>query len=260
MVSGSTKGKQKRVLTISLTCSFRAQVHAEQMRHARKGCLTRPVQDVPSDGSRIEGSHKGWNSLMRSYTSGLENMLYLCSDFVLRRNIRAAIRAGDGRPFAASTYGSHHIGYVNFVNRFWNELVQSRKGVPKGAEYTLSPVLAQILSDESFGIVSSESASTFGGLFAVKQEEEDAIDDMRLHGELPSEDEILQRMNIDPHLRQQPLATSNSVSTSPSIPSSLACAASTGSVTNLHPVTHAAENFDKDNIIVSNPYRLLPQW
>ena len=39
------------------------QVHKEQLNHVRKGCLERRRQDIPSDGSCIEGSHKGWNSL-----------------------------------------------------------------------------------------------------------------------------------------------------------------------------------------------------
>ncbi|KAN0097092.1 hypothetical protein V8E55_001538 [Tylopilus felleus] len=39
------------------------QVHKEQLNHVRKGCLERRRQDIPSDGSCIKGSHKGWNSL-----------------------------------------------------------------------------------------------------------------------------------------------------------------------------------------------------
>jgi hypothetical protein len=55
---------------VSFGCSSRLtfdgpciQVHDEQLHHVRKGCLVRSWQDISTDGSRIEGSHKGWNSL-----------------------------------------------------------------------------------------------------------------------------------------------------------------------------------------------------
>ncbi|KAJ7150806.1 hypothetical protein C8R46DRAFT_1229740 [Mycena filopes] len=47
-------------------------VHAAQLKHLQKGCLSRLRQDIASDGSRIEGSHKGWNSIQRASASGLE--------------------------------------------------------------------------------------------------------------------------------------------------------------------------------------------
>ncbi|KAI0685123.1 hypothetical protein BC835DRAFT_1421556 [Cytidiella melzeri] len=64
-----------------------ARAHAIQMGHVRKGCLSRPRSDIWSDGSRIEGSHKGWNSLQRANPSGYQTILFLASDHVLRRNI-----------------------------------------------------------------------------------------------------------------------------------------------------------------------------
>ncbi|OBZ65553.1 hypothetical protein A0H81_14418 [Grifola frondosa] len=62
------------------------KVHADQLAHVQKGCLARLRQDVPSDGSHIEGSHKHWNGLQRSYASGLESMTALSHDYILRRN------------------------------------------------------------------------------------------------------------------------------------------------------------------------------
>ncbi|KAJ3550924.1 hypothetical protein NM688_g4971 [Phlebia brevispora] len=195
------------------------KVHAEQLRHVRKGCLTCVRQDLPSDGSRIEGSHKGWNSIMRTYASGLENMLYLCCDFVLRRNIHIATRSDANRslrPFAASTYRSHHISYVDFVNRFWNSLISKGRGIPKksAVAYVHAPVLIDVDSKEMFGIVNSESAASFGGLFDIKEEEDDSLDLLRLHEDL-TEDELLDLMQIDARLRHQPLMVSSSTSTVP---------------------------------------------
>lgn len=166
-------------------------------------------QDLPADGSRIEGSHKGWNSIMRTHASGLENMLFLCRDFVLRRNIRIATRSEANRllrPFAASTFGSHHVSFVDFNNRFWNSLITGGRGVPKGKTYPLAPVLEDIASNETFGLVNSASAATFGGLFEVKEEEEDVLDAdvLHLHDDL-SEDEVVEMMSIDPLLRHRPL-------------------------------------------------------
>lgn len=144
---------------------------------------------------------------MRSYASGLENMLFLCRDFVLRRNIRIATRSEANRklrPFAASTFGSHHVAFVDFTNRLWNSLVTNAKGVPRDTTYSLLPVLEDIASNETFGLVKSESAATFGGLFDIKEEEEEDSDLLHLRDDL-SEDELAEMMNIDPELRRQPL-------------------------------------------------------
>ena len=42
-----------------LTVLSRYQVHVTQLTHIQKGCLARSRSDIPTDGSRIEGSHKG---------------------------------------------------------------------------------------------------------------------------------------------------------------------------------------------------------
>ncbi|KAG1907559.1 uncharacterized protein F5891DRAFT_913220, partial [Suillus fuscotomentosus] len=38
------------------------KVHKEQLKHVRKGYCKCLYQDIHTDGSYIEGSHKGWNS------------------------------------------------------------------------------------------------------------------------------------------------------------------------------------------------------
>ncbi|THH31610.1 hypothetical protein EUX98_g2599 [Antrodiella citrinella] len=147
----------------------------EQLSHVRKGCLTRTRDDICVDGSRIEGSHKGWGRMMKSFTVGLVTLLYLGHDFVLRRNIRVIHRNAllSHYPFIASTYGSHYIGQVDFVARHWNRLLRL---LPKGKgskfDQELS-ILEPADSDESFGLVQSESSTAFGGLLEVKSEEEE---------------------------------------------------------------------------------------
>ncbi len=59
------------------------KVHADQLTHVKKGCLERRRQDIAADGSRIEGSHKAWNTLQRACASGLEMFGALSRDFVL---------------------------------------------------------------------------------------------------------------------------------------------------------------------------------
>ncbi|KAI0658952.1 hypothetical protein C8Q70DRAFT_887671, partial [Cubamyces menziesii] len=78
------------------------KAHLEQLEHIRKGCLARPRDNIRADGSRIEGSHKGWNGLQRSFASGVESLTALCHDFVLRRNIRIESAADDASAFVLS--------------------------------------------------------------------------------------------------------------------------------------------------------------
>ena len=59
------------------------QVHANQLSHIQKGCLTRPRDNITTDGSHIEGTHKGWNSMMRLFASSLEVMNALRHNHVL---------------------------------------------------------------------------------------------------------------------------------------------------------------------------------
>ena len=136
----------------------------------RKGCLARLRQDVASDGSRIEGSHKGWNSIMRSFSSGLEVYTALAHDFVLRRNLRVAAshgnKTGVARKFVASTDGCHHLSLVDAITQLFNSIPRKSDS---GVVITL-PVLPKVNSRETFGLVSSDHTETFGGLLIMKEE------------------------------------------------------------------------------------------
>jgi hypothetical protein len=180
--------------------SSMSQTHAEQLRHVQKGCLERQNMDIASDGSRIEASHKGWNSLQRSFASGIEVFSALAHDFVLRRNIRVGATASKPTAFAASTFGSHHVHLVNNVAQLWNELVRQRK------DPTLEqlPELPDIQSGERFGLVKSRHVETFNGLLEIKNEIAD--ENMKdLLDEIDA-DEYLQQLDVDPKLRFLPLA------------------------------------------------------
>jgi hypothetical protein len=83
------------------------------LMHVRRGCLARNIQDLPSDGSRIEGSHKG---IHRSFALGLELAEAFGHDHVLRRNLRVAYKSKKLTPFVISTYGSHHTRLVDSIN------------------------------------------------------------------------------------------------------------------------------------------------
>ncbi|KAI0640826.1 hypothetical protein C8Q79DRAFT_920989, partial [Trametes meyenii] len=114
------------------------KAHEEQLGHVRKGCLARSRNDVQSDGSRIEGSHKGWNGLQRSYASGLESLSALCHDHVLRRNTRIEFASEDCTPFIAATHGSHHVHLISAYAKEWNkhlaELREKGRPVPAGID------------------------------------------------------------------------------------------------------------------------------
>ncbi|KAJ7872646.1 hypothetical protein B0H14DRAFT_2291039, partial [Mycena olivaceomarginata] len=102
-------------------------VHTAQLKHLHKGCLSRQRQDIATDGSRIEGSHKGWNSIQRAFASGIELQNALSHDFVLRRNIRIAFSRTPGtagsHAFARSTFGSHHTRLVDQTASILNDVL-----------------------------------------------------------------------------------------------------------------------------------------
>ncbi|KAJ3527510.1 hypothetical protein NM688_g8119 [Phlebia brevispora] len=153
--------------------------HAEQMKHARKGCLARPRNDMRSDGSRIEGTHRGWNSLMRASPSGLEMLVALGHDHVLWRNTRVILRSKefDATPFLTSTFGSHHLSLINHIAQTWNAVVNRlqgrRKAVGISASLELLPTMEIVHSGEKFGLIEADHITTFGGLWEVKVEEDD---------------------------------------------------------------------------------------
>ncbi|EGO28269.1 hypothetical protein SERLADRAFT_405880 [Serpula lacrymans var. lacrymans S7.9] len=53
-----------------------SKVHADQLAHVKKGCLSRMRQDIRSDGSQIEGSHNGMeltNEVLFKWSQNSEN-------------------------------------------------------------------------------------------------------------------------------------------------------------------------------------------
>ncbi|EPQ51434.1 hypothetical protein GLOTRDRAFT_22104, partial [Gloeophyllum trabeum ATCC 11539] len=182
-----------------------SRVHAEQLSHIRKGCLARPREDIRTDGSRIESTHRGFNGLQRSFTSGLVMFAALCHDFVLRRNIRVASALKGPDVFVKSLFGSHHLHLVDRVAQLWNDLSSDKK-VPKMANQVYDPLprLQIVDSGERFGIVGSDYTATFGGFLKVKDEPEDELLDLTSEEARGRIEDIIQDLNIDPRLLNQP--------------------------------------------------------
>ena len=175
------------------------------MAHVREGCLTRTRQDIRADGSRIEGTHKGWNGIQRSFASGLDNMIALSHDFVLRRNQRVESSGSSStKPltaFTASTFGSHHIRLVNAYAVTWNNVLKGRKTLPAGIE--VLPTLSLVASGESFGLVrASASTAAHYSLVEVKEEPADDLFDLSSQSLLDAT-QILRDLGIDPTLAHQ---------------------------------------------------------
>ncbi|KAF9475045.1 hypothetical protein BDN70DRAFT_814702 [Pholiota conissans] len=164
-----------------------SKIHEEQLKHVQKGCLARPsdLEHICMDGSRIEGSHKGWNSLQRAYPSGIEVYTGLGHDFFLRRNIRiasariAAHRSVNYGDFIASLYGSHHVQLVNHTAALYNDLQQKglstaaskRPQAQSRAKPTIDayPTLPKVAVRESMGLVKSDHSLSFGGHTKVEE-------------------------------------------------------------------------------------------
>ncbi|OBZ68323.1 hypothetical protein A0H81_11830 [Grifola frondosa] len=183
------------------------KTHADQLEHVRKGCLVRIRQDIPSDGSRIEGSHKGWNGLQRAFASGLEVMTALCHDFVLRRNVRITGNMDASTTptcsFVKSTSGSHHIRLVDEIARFWNTLI-CLDNCKNTLNFQPLPQLPHVHSNEKFGLTISKSAASYHNLVEIKEEPLDDLLDLSSQDELDAET-ILRDINIDPTLLHHPL-------------------------------------------------------
>lgn len=172
---------------------------------------------VRTDGSRIEGSHKGWNSLQHVHTSGIITFTGLCHDFVLRRNVRVAFSRVTKSDFVSSTHGSHHIHLVDGVAKLFNHLRLEEKAT---STHCL-PELKEVPSKEHFGLIKSGFASTFGGLLDIKAEDEDSPVELDMTGPKflealsgdgdvvdlmlqPMKSEIFDELNIDPQLLSMP--------------------------------------------------------
>ncbi len=196
------------------------QVHADQLAHVKKGCLARRRDDVPSDGSRIEGSHgKGWNSIQRSHASGIESFTYLGHDFVLRRNNRMDFSSGSPSAFVASTCGSHHVHLVNAIALLWDEMLDAKRKLGAlPSDLSPLPILQPAASGETFGLMKM-SAATASHYTFVKDEPTDDLLDLTAHPDAAS---ILCDIGIDPSLahllpQAQP-STSSSVSAPAPLP------------------------------------------
>ncbi|KAI0694249.1 hypothetical protein C8T65DRAFT_585152, partial [Cerioporus squamosus] len=192
------------------------KVHADQLAHVKKGCLARPRDDIPSDESRIAGSHKGWNRIQRSFASGLGALTYLAHDFVLRRNTRIEFASGAPSLFVRSTYSSHHVRLVNFLAHKWNDMlldIQKVNGLPAGM--TPLPTLEPAPSGETFGLVQMTAAAVAHYTF-IKQEPEDDLLNLSSHVDPTS---ILDQLGIDSklaHLIPSYARSSKEVSATPS--------------------------------------------
>ncbi|KAJ3476001.1 hypothetical protein NLI96_g11459 [Meripilus lineatus] len=190
------------------------KVHVNQMLHVRQGCLTRPNQHIRSDGSRIEGVNRHWNTVVKAVSSGLENFLALSYDFVLRKNIRTAMRnsRGERSDFVDSTFGSHYIGLVDDVAKLWNLLYEESKAKGREAlgdeKFLPLPELQDIPSGEVFGLVPSANMASFSGNIKVEDEEDEPVisaDDPASPNTEISQEAILKSLDIDPQLLLIPL-------------------------------------------------------
>ncbi|KAG0692104.1 hypothetical protein DFH29DRAFT_883083, partial [Suillus ampliporus] len=183
------------------------QVHQEQLKHIQKGCLEHSVQGISSDGSRIKGSHKGWNSLQRAQPSGIVTLCTLGHDFVLRQNVRVAFGWAQMTPFIKFTHSSHHIHLSHYVAKLYNTLWE-KHGTDCSNMHAL-PELPDIESGETFGLVTSENTTTFGGLLVkeetvemdLAQDFDVGMDDLAFQA---SRRVIIEEWQIDPALLQQP--------------------------------------------------------
>ncbi|KAI0704824.1 hypothetical protein C8Q76DRAFT_631245 [Earliella scabrosa] len=180
------------------------KAHVEQLAHVKKGCLARPRCDVRSDGSRIEGTNRGFNGLQRSHASGLETHIVLCHDFVNRRNVRVEFATSDPSAFIASTDGSHHLRLVNACAQLWNSLIADTqaKGQPLPAHGVHPlPTMAVVNSGETFGLMKmSVATAAHYALANVKAEpEDDNLLDLSSQ-DLLDASRVLQEIGIDPAL------------------------------------------------------------
>ncbi|KAG1849139.1 hypothetical protein DFJ58DRAFT_662610 [Suillus subalutaceus] len=192
------------------------KVHQERLKHVPKGCLERSVQGIRTDGSRIEGSRKGWNSLQRAQPSGVTMLAALGHDFVLRRNVRVAFSRPELMPFLKFANGSHHLRLCDYIARLHNTLQQNTTD----SQLQLLPELGDIDSGETFGLVMSDHVATFGGLLIKEENIEKGLLDSfdssvdPTTGEevdlafLASRNVIINEWQIDPALLMLPAETS----------------------------------------------------
>ncbi|TFK89020.1 hypothetical protein K466DRAFT_487711, partial [Polyporus arcularius HHB13444] len=184
-----------------------AKAHTEQLAHVRKGCLTQQRDDVRSDGSRIEGVHKGLNHLQRSFASGLEIILYLIHDYFLRRNVRSESADPDATPFIASAHGSHHLRLVDMCAKIWNGLISAaqKRGRTLPSGIRALPEFIPVNSGESFGMMKmSAEVAAHHSLATVKQEDINDVYDLSAR-DILDPTRLLEELGVDPTLLHLPL-------------------------------------------------------
>ncbi|KAI0746420.1 hypothetical protein C8Q80DRAFT_1219861 [Daedaleopsis nitida] len=137
------------------------KVHLEQFSHVQKGCLARPVMgrgaspgdNVRSDGSQIEGTHKGWNGLQQLHASSLENPTYLCHNFVNH---------------------SHHLCLTNAASQLWNMLVcNAQTAHLLSSNINPLPERETIASGDMFGLMKMSILTAAHYAMATIKEEPD---------------------------------------------------------------------------------------
>ncbi|TFY52964.1 hypothetical protein EVG20_g10326 [Dentipellis fragilis] len=184
-----------------------SDAHAVQLQHVKLRCLACSRQDVRSDGSRIESTHEHWNSIQRSYACGVALLDGIGNDKCLPRDLQIAgtFSDADADPFIALTHGSHHVKLAQQISATWNMLLTKEKTPRVGDALEPRAELRVIKSNETFGLVCSEYATTFGGLLEMKSEDfnDDDIITSITNRELES-DRIMQAMNIKPELASIP--------------------------------------------------------
>ncbi len=203
--AAAAKVRQSLYAYAALSLLTQLQTHAEQLAHVKKGCLARPRDDIRSDGSRIENVHKGFNHLQRSFASGLETILALLHDFILRRNVRIELKLANPSPFVSSTYGSHHVRLVDAFAKQWNRLVTAaQKARTLPGDIRPLPELITVKSGETFGLMKMSPAVAAQQSFVTIKEEEDDVLDLSAH-DLLDATRVLEELGIDPALLHQPL-------------------------------------------------------
>jgi hypothetical protein len=188
---------------------------------------------VHSDGSCIEGSHKGWNSLQHAQPSGIIVFITLGHDHVHRRNICIATSGNKKSPFKSfdtSTFGSHHTRLVNHTAKLWNKLRLSGTNGSSTALLAL-PKQRVVDSNETFGLVDSEHTATFGSLFPnnevkAKLKLEDSLiplgdEDLDRLGIEDERLQVVDELGIDAQLLNLPLEPITSQPSSGDLPSQL---------------------------------------
>ncbi|KAG1751552.1 uncharacterized protein EDB91DRAFT_1078312 [Suillus paluster] len=208
---------------------FRSAIAADILgailkKHAEHGCgaeyWDRGEQEQHLLAAFEKWAEKGvWSAAAQKHAqpSGIVMLSALSHDFVLCRNIRVASSRHQMTPFVKFTHGSHHIQLSNHITKLYNGLREKDTQL-----LPLLPELPDVDSSETFGLVASDNATTFGGLL-IKEETLDAelTHDFEVHtdsftgGTLDFATEasrsiMIEDWQIDPALLDQPAVCSSS--------------------------------------------------